>query len=40
MPFMTNKYLQPFVDDSSYLTQATLAAEEKLVTQKNNRLKQ
>jgi hypothetical protein len=37
---MTNKYLQPFVDDSNYLAEATMAAEEKLVTQKNNRLKQ
>ena len=37
---MTNKYLQPFVDDSNYIAEATMAAEEKLVTQKNNRLKQ
>ena len=37
---MTNKYLQPFVDDSNYIAEATMAAEEKLITQKNNRLKQ
>lgn len=40
IPYMTNKYLQPFVDDSNYLAEATMAAEEKLVMQKNNRLKQ
>jgi hypothetical protein len=39
MPHLTNKVLEPFVDDSQYLDNAQQAAEEKLLTQKNNRLK-
>ena len=32
IPHLANKLLEPFVDDSQYLDQATNAAEEKLMT--------